>query len=104
MTADRLTGLLAERIMGWSVRPDRFLVGDRSWMPRWRFQPTKKLADALRLLEAAAPEEYYLRGCGDGNIQVRVLIRGATGEACSASKTRAITWAIARAVGIEVEA
>jgi ribosomal protein S9 len=89
--------------MGWCVGPDRFMTGNRSWISRWRFQPVEKLADALRLLEVAAPAEYILRGDSEGNIRVHVRIGGATGEACSASKARAITWAIARAVGIEVE-
>lgn len=103
MTNDQLTALLAERVMGWTVGPDRFMTGNRSWIARWRFQPTEKLPDALRLLEAAAPEEYSLRGDGDGNSCVHVRIGDATGDACFASKPRAITWAIARAVGIEVE-
>ena len=102
MTSEHLAALLAERVMGWSVGPDRFLMSNRRWMPRWRFQPTEKLVDALRLLEVAAPEEYTLRGDSEGNIRVYVRIGGVTGEACSALKPRAITWAIARAVGIEV--
>jgi hypothetical protein len=57
MTADQLTGVLAERVMGWGVGPDRFLTGNRGWMPRWKFQPAQKLADAIRLLEAANTEE-----------------------------------------------
>lgn len=103
MTDARLTGLLAERVMGWAVGPDRFILAKRSWMPRWRFQPTEKLVDALRLLEVAAPKEYHLQGDNEGNTQVHVRIADATGEACSHSKPRAITYAIARAVGIEVE-
>ena len=103
MTDEHLTALLAERVMGWSIGPDRFMTGNRSWLSRWRFQPVEKLADALRLLEVAAPEEYSLRGDGEGNSWVHVRIDNAAGEACSASKPCAITWAIARAVGIEVE-
>src|SRR5450432_1365048 len=103
MTSDQLTALLAERVMGWTVGPDRFMTGNRSWISRWRFQPVEKLADALRLLEVAAPQEYSLRGDSEGNSLVHVRIGNATGEACSASKPCAITWAIARAVGIEVE-
>jgi hypothetical protein len=102
MTNEQLTAILANCVMGWGVRPNRFLMGNRGWMPRWRFQPTEKLADALRLLEVAAPEEYSLRGDTEGNIRVRVRIGAATGAACSTSKPRAITWAIARAVGIHV--
>ena len=103
MTDECLTALLAERVMGWSVAPDRFMTGNRGWLSRWRFQPTERLTDALRLLEVAAPEEYSLRGDSEGNSQVHVRIGDATGEACNASKPRAITWAIARAVGIRVE-
>ena len=102
MTSDHLAAILAERVMGWSVAPDRFMTGNRGWLSRWRFQPTEKLADALRLLEKAAPEEYNMRGDSEGNVLVHVRIGDATGEACGASKPRAITCAIARALGIEV--
>lgn len=104
MTSENIAALLAKRVMGWGVGPDRFLIGNRGWMPRWRFQPTEKLADALRLLETAAPAEYDMRGDSEGNVRVHVRIGDATGEARGASKPRAITWAIARALGIEVEA
>lgn len=103
MTTDHLTALLAERVMRWRTGPERFTMERRGWMPRWRFQPTEKLADALRLLEAAAPEEYNLRGDTEGNVHVHIRIGDATGEACSTSTPRAITFAIARAVGIEIE-
>ena len=104
MTSENLAALLAKRVMGWGVGPDRFLMGNRGWMPRWRFQPAEKLADALRLLDEAAPAEYNMCGDGEGNVRVHVRIGDATGEACGASKPRAITYAIARALGIEVEA
>ena len=103
MTTDQLTAVLAERVMGWTVGPDRFLMGNRGWMPRWRFQPTEKLEDAFRLLEEAAPQEYSICGDDKGTIHVQVRIDGAAGEARGTSKPRAITYAIARAVGIEVE-
>lgn len=102
MSDERLTERLAECVMGWGVGPDRFMTGNRSWMPRWRFQPAEKLADALCLLEMAAPEEYSLRGDSDGNSQVDVRIGDANGEARCASQPRAITCAIARAVGLDV--
>ena len=102
MTNDQLTALLAERVMGWTVGPDRFMTGNRGWLSRWRFQPAEKLADALRLLEVAGPREYSLRADSDGSTQVHVRIGDATGEACSSSKPRAITCAIARAVGLDV--
>jgi hypothetical protein len=104
MTNENLTALLAKRVMGWGVGPDRFLTGNRGWMSRWRFQPTEKLADALRLLEKAAPEEYNMGGDSEGNVWVHIRIGDTTAEACGASKPHAITCAIARALGIEVEA
>lgn len=56
MSNDQLTAVLAERVMGWTVSPDRFMMGNREWMPRWRFQPIDKLDDAFRLLEEAVPQ------------------------------------------------
>ena len=103
MTSENLAALLAKRVMGWGVGPDRFLTGNRGWISRWRFQPTERLADALRLLEKAAPGEYDMRGDGEGNVRVHVRIGDATGEACGPSKARAITYAIARAFGIQVD-
>jgi hypothetical protein len=103
MTVPKLTAILAERIMGWGVGPDRFIMGNRGWMPRWRFQPAEKLEDAFRLLEEAAPQEYSICGDDKGNIHARVRIDGTAGEARGTSKPLTITYAIARAVGIEVE-
>ena len=103
MTSDQLTSILAERVMGWGVGPDRFMMGNRGWMPRWRFQPVEKLEDAFRLLEQAAPQEYSICGDDKGNIHVQVRIAGTAGEACGTSRPLAITYAIARAVGIDVE-
>jgi len=53
MTTSELTALLAQRVMRWTVAPGRFLMENRRWKPAWRFQPTKKLEDAFRLLDAA---------------------------------------------------
>jgi hypothetical protein len=103
MTSENLAALLAKRVMGWGVGPDRFLIGNRGWMPRWRFQPTEKLADALRLLEKAAPEEYNMRGDSEGNVRVHIRIGDGTGEADETSKPRAITLAVARALRLEVD-
>jgi hypothetical protein len=97
-----LTAVLAERIMGWSVAPDRFLLGKRRWISRWRFQPTESLDDAFKLLEKAAPEDYAMGDEGNG-FWVRVRIGKTTGEACDKSKPRAITFALARALGLEVD-
>jgi len=101
MSYDKLTMLLAERVMGWGVGPDRFTLGNRRWIAHWRFRPAERIEDAFRLLEAAAPEQYTLLGIGDGTLCVRVRIAGAVGEAQDACKPRAITLAVARALGIQ---
>ena len=103
MTEERLTALLAQRVMGWSIGPDRFMMGNRGWMPRWRFQPVAKLDDAFRLLEEAKPQEFSICGDDKGTIHVQVRIAGVAGEARGTSKPLAIAYAVARAVGIEVE-
>ncbi|HEY1205254.1 MAG: hypothetical protein ABSH46_11190 [Bryobacteraceae bacterium] len=102
MTTDQLTAVLAKRVMGWGVGPDRFLTANRGWMPRWRFQPTENLDDAFKLLENAAPQDYSM-GDGGKGFRVRVRIGRTVGEAHDISKPRAITFAVARAVGIEVD-
>jgi hypothetical protein len=98
-----LTALLAERVMHWRVGPERFLMGDRRWLPRWRFKPAERLKDAFRLLEQAAPEEYSMVGAENGSFWVKVRVAGTTGEARDLSKPRAMTFAIARAFGIDVD-
>lgn len=103
MTSEHLTAILVERVMGWGVGRDRFLMGNRCWLPRWRFQPAECLEDAFRLLEEAAPQEYSMCGDSNGTFRVHIRIGDATGEASGTSKPRAITFAIARALGIEVE-
>src|SRR5436305_1381041 len=101
MTSDHLTATLAERVLGWAACPDRFILSNRRWIRRWRFRPMERLEDAFRLLEAAASEQYTLSGESDGSLCVRVRIAGAVGEAQDACKPRAITLAIARALGIQ---
>jgi len=101
MTED-LIAVLARRVMRWDVAPDRFLVGNRKWMPRWRFQPDIRLEDAFRLLEAAAPQKYTLSCEGPDAFCVQVWIDGRTGKAQDRSKPRAITLAVCRALQIEV--
>jgi hypothetical protein len=103
MTSEQLTAILADRVMGWGVGPDRFLMGNRGWMPRWRFQPAEKLEDAFRLLEEAAPQEYSMCGDSKGNFRVQVRIADGTGEADGTSKSLVITLAVARALRLEVD-
>src|SRR5206468_3536611 len=102
MIMDHLNDELAVRVMSWRLAPGRYLESDKTCIPRWRSQPVEKPAETLRLLEVAAPEEYSVDGDRDGNSRTRVRIGATTGEACCVSKRRAITWAIARAVGIQV--
>jgi len=99
-----LTAVLARLVMGWDIAPERFLVGKRRWMPRWRFQPTEGLEDAFRLLEAAAPQQYTLGREGKGLFWVQVQIGRVTGHARDLSKPRAITLAVARALQLRVDA
>lgn len=101
MTSEQLTAILAERVMGWSVGPDRFMIGHRGWIPRWRFQPTEHLVDAFKLLEGAGPDQFTMSGTRDGSFRVAVRISGTAGEAVGSSKALVITHAIARAIGVE---
>src|SRR5690242_6517061 len=102
MTADQLSAILAERVMHWRVTPNRFLTGDRGWLPRWRFQPLKKLTDALRLLEAFGPQEYSITA--DGKSGYLVTIRMGRRRSCGrdTSKPVAICRAVAAALDIDV--
>jgi hypothetical protein len=101
MTTPELTALLATQVMKWGVGPDRYLMENRHWTPAWRFQPTRRLADAFRLLDAADPDEYSITSRRGGAVTVRVQIGKTTGEASDTSKERAITHAVARAIGLE---
>lgn len=103
MTTDQLAAILAERVMQWGLGPDRFLLGERRWIPRWRFQPTVRLEDAFRLLERLAPDEYTMGAAPDGRSWAKVRVAGVLGEATESSRARAVTFAISRAFGIEVE-
>jgi hypothetical protein len=104
MTNDLLAAVLAERVMGWTVGPERFMMGDRRWLPRWRFQPATRLEDAFRLLERVAPQEYTTGAAENGGFWAKVRVASVTGEACESSQARAMTLAIARAIGLKVDA
>lgn len=103
MTIENLTILLAQRVMQWGAAPDRFVTGNRGWMPRWRFQPTEKLEHALQLLDVASPRQYSIRRDAAKKVHVRVEIGVITGEASGLSMPQAISFAVARALGIEVD-
>jgi hypothetical protein len=102
VTSEQLTAALAERVMGWTVGPERFMMGGRRWLPRWRFQPATRLEDAFRLLQKVAPEEYVTGAAENGGFWARVRVAGTTGEARESSQARAIAFAVARAIGVEV--
>jgi len=102
MSNDQLTVVLAERVMGWTVGPERFMMGNRRWQPRWRWRPAENLDDAFKLLEMAAPQDYSMGEAGQG-FWVRVRIGKTTGEARDRSKPWAITLAVARALRLEVD-
>ena len=94
---------LAELLMGWKWASGRFLLGDRQWRPAWYFQPERNLGDAYSVLAASCAEEYSMGAKRGSQCWCRVRIAGVEGRATSASMARAITHAIARAVGIDVE-
>jgi hypothetical protein len=101
MNDDRLTEVLAAKVLGWRVAPGRFIKPGRSWIPRWRFQPLTELPDAFQLLDHVA-EHYTLTQDGVAfTADVHTVSRRvvASGE----SKARTITLAVARALGLEVD-
>jgi hypothetical protein len=101
MSSENLTTTLAQRVMGWGIAPDRFLLGGRCWLPRWRFQPLANLDDAFRLLDKAAAE-YTLTSAADGTFTAQVWVADRNGRASGKSKAKTITVAIARAIGLAV--
>ena len=67
-----------------------------------RFAPVERMEDAFRLLQKTAPEEYSM-GAADDVFWARVRVAGVIGEARESSQARALTFAIARAIGVEPE-
>jgi hypothetical protein len=100
----QLTGKLARRVLGWKTAPNRYIVGNRKWLPTWRFQPTKNIADAFRVLDAADVVEYVLRADRNGIYRVKVWTRRASAEASGPSLPLTICIAIARVLHIDLEA
>ena len=103
MTSQALTKLVAGRVMNWTAAPNRFMLGHRKWTPTWRFQPCEIFEHAVQLLDAARPTTYSLGADQTGCFWARVEIGGVVGEARDRSRPRAVTIAVARAVGIDVD-
>ena len=101
MNVEKLTARLAEQVMGWRVGPDRFITGNRSWLPKWRFNPLQRLEDAFMLLDHSKSGRYVISKTG-GDFQVEVECDGKIGRATGDSKPRTITLALARSLGLEV--
>ena len=96
-----LIDLLAKQVLRWGVGPDRFLTGERSWVPKWRFNPLENIGDAFMLLDRCGPKCYAI-SCVDHLFQVEVECDGKIGRATGDSKPRTITLALARSLGVEV--
>jgi hypothetical protein len=102
MTSEHLTAVLAKKVMGWGVGPDRFLLGNRRWLPLWRFQPLTNLEDAFRVLEKAA-STFTLTATDDGTFTANVRVgNNRTGIASGNSKATVISMAVARAIGLDL--
>src|SRR5688572_28015138 len=103
MTSAALTALLAERVMRWKVAPSRFLQSGRRWIPQWRFSPLTCIAAAFDLLDQSEAA-YWIERSVAGEFTVKVQVGDAVGIARGEPKARAITLAVARALGLDVGA
>jgi hypothetical protein len=95
--------MLAERVMRWRVGPDRFSWGKREWLPTWKFQPTRQIADAFRILELLGPEEYTFGAKEDHHFWAEVRVGDINASACEDTMALAICVAVARALGIDCQ-
>lgn len=102
MSDDRLKEELALQLLGWKVAPDRFLKSGRSWIPKWRFNPLEKLDDAFLLLDHTRLSRYAISKSADDGFHVEIEIDGKIGKAVGEPKSRTITLALARSLGLEV--
>jgi len=101
MSTEQLTAILAERAMGWVVGPERFLLGGRRWLPRWRFRPLTELADAFQLIDRVA--DHYTLTKNGRTFTAQVRTGSGRGTASGEQMARTITLAVARALGMEVD-
>ena len=101
MTDNLLIDRLAQQVLRWRAGPDRFLTGNRSWIPRWKFNPLERLEDSFTLLDHSGSTHYTISLVG-GTFQVEVECDGRIGKATGHSRSRTITLALARSLGLEV--
>jgi hypothetical protein len=71
MTDNMLIDRLAQQVLHWDIGADRFLPGDRSWIPKWKFNPLEHLEDAFRLLDHSQAMRYSISQSG-GSFTVEV--------------------------------
>jgi len=101
MNDRELTELVASRVMGWRICPDRFGKSGKSWIPRWKFQPLVELSEAFHVLDRAS-DQYSLTKDRHGIFTANVQIGTCQGKASGEPKARTVTMAVARALGLEV--
>jgi hypothetical protein len=102
MNDECLTDELVCRILGWRLAPNRYVKSERTWTPRWKFAPLRNLEHAFALLDRAKGV-YTLTTSNGKGFEAEVHVGGRTGKAVGEPKARAITIALARALGLEVE-
>jgi len=102
MNDDRLTEKLAAEVLGWKIAPGRFLKPDRGWTPRWHFAPLTKIEDAFLLLDRVA-NHYTLTADESEGFRAEVYVGARVGRASGEPRARTVTFALARALGLEVD-
>lgn len=80
MTDNMLIDRLAQQVLHWGIGADRFMTGDRSWIPKWKFNPLEHLEDAFRLLDHSLAVRYSISQSG-GSFAVEVEQGRKTGRA-----------------------
>ena len=92
---------LVRRVLGWQATPDRFIKSGRKWLPKWRFCPVSRLADAFYLLDHSGAS-YRIEKSVDGKFTVEVRMAGRVGKCCGEQSARSVTFATAEALGIDI--
>jgi hypothetical protein len=96
---ERVVDELVRRILGWKAAADRFLKRDRGWIPRWRFAPLTRAADAIELL-SSSHASYRIERAQDGQFTVRLVVGNHEAFATGDALPRTITLALAGAFGL----